>query len=386
MRACMSGVPHARLTSAAHMERPPNSSSELGIVMPGHTTLSRMPWRPTSRARLLVRAITPALQAPYTASRNSPMRPASEPMLTMAPLLRAIMPSSTARVQLIMPQRLSCTSFSHSARSFSTKSRSRVQPTLLTSTSTRPVRASTSRTVPCTESHFVTSVGATTAEAAPALRASAAVFSPWSVSISAMVTCAPSRAKASEMARPMFDPPPVTMTLLPLRFSSMRSALCAGCEGGMSPCRGLAAVEIDGLPGEKVRGRRRHVDGQRGRLPRLADAPRGDFGQEALARLGIGHGRARDVRVHVAGRQAVDLDAVPRPLRSEASRQSVHRRLARTVGGVARHAEHAVHRADVDDLAPLALDHPGRHRPRAAEHGGEVGHEHFVPLLVGHLQ
>src|SRR5215475_8407260 len=159
-------------------------------------------------------------------------RPASEPMLTMAPLLRAIMPSRTARVQLIMPQRLSWTSFSHSARSFSTKSRSRVQPTLLTSTSTRPVRASTSRTVPCTESHFVTSVRATTAEAAPALRASAAVFSPWPVSISAMVTWAPSRAKASEMARPMFDPPPVTMTLLPLRFSSMRRALAVLDVGG----------------------------------------------------------------------------------------------------------------------------------------------------------
>ena len=52
------------------------------------------------------------------------MRPASEPMLTMAPPLRAIIPSSTARVQLIMPQRLSWISRSHSARSFSTKSRS----------------------------------------------------------------------------------------------------------------------------------------------------------------------------------------------------------------------------------------------------------------------
>ena len=72
---------------------------------------------------------------------------------------------------------------------------------------------------------MVTSVGTTTAEAAPALRASTAVFSPCPASISAMVTCAPSRAKASEMARPILDPPPVTMTLLPLRFSSMRSVL-----------------------------------------------------------------------------------------------------------------------------------------------------------------
>src|SRR5215470_8031785 len=387
MRACISGVPHARLTSAAHMERPPNSSSELGIVMPGQTTLSRMPWRPTSRARLLVRAITPALQAPYTASRNSPMRPASEPMLTMAPLLRVIMPSRTARVQLIMPQRLSCTSFSHSARSFSTKSRSSVQPTLLTSTSTRPVRASTSRTVPCTESHFVTSVGATATEAAPAFRASTAVFSPWPASISAMVTCVPSRAKASEIARPMFDPPPVTMTLLPFRFRSIRWALAVVDVGGAtaSPCRRLAAVEIDGLPGEEVRRRRGHVDGQGGCFRGLADAPRGNLGEEAFARLRIGHGRRRDVRVHVAGGEAVDLDAVARPLCGKASRQSFHRGLARAVGGVARHAENAVHGAHVDDLAALALDHAGRHCSRAAEHGGEVGHEHLVPLLVGNL-
>src|SRR5499426_575972 len=387
MRACISGVPHARLTSAAHMERPPNSSSELGMVMPWHTTLRRMPWRPTSRAKLLVKAITPALQAPYTASRNSPMRPASEPMLTMAPLLRVIMPSRTARVQLIMPQRLSCTSFSHSARSFSTKSRSSVQPTLLTSTSIRPVRASTSRTVPCTESHFVTSVAATATEAAPAFRASAAVFSPWPVSISAIVTCAPSRAKASEIARPMFDPPPVTMTLLPFRFRSMRWALAVLDVGAAtaSPCRRLAAVEIDSLSGEEVRRRRGHVDGERGRFWWLAEAPRGNLGEEAFARLRIGHGRPRDIRVHVAGCEAVDLDAVPRPLCGKASRQSVHRSLARAVGGVARHAENAVHGAHVDDLAALALDHAGRHCPRAAEHGGEVGHEHLVPLLVGNL-
>ena len=52
------------------------------------------------------------------------MRPASEPMLTMAPAFFSIMPSRTARVQLIMPQRLSCTSLSHSSRVFSMKSRS----------------------------------------------------------------------------------------------------------------------------------------------------------------------------------------------------------------------------------------------------------------------
>src|SRR3984893_14882216 len=158
MRACISGVLNARLPSEAHMLSPPMSSSEAGMVMPGHTTLSRMPYRPTSRATLLLSAMTPALQAAYTPSRNSPMRPASEPRLTMAPDFRAIMPSRTARVQLIMPQRFSWISFSHSARSFSTKRRSWVQPTLFTSTSTWPRRPSTLLTMATTDSQLPTSV------------------------------------------------------------------------------------------------------------------------------------------------------------------------------------------------------------------------------------
>src|SRR3989338_3721598 len=113
--------------------------------------------------------MTPALHAAYTPSRNSPMRPASEPMLTIAPAFRAIMPSSTARVQLIMPQRLSWISRSHSSRVFSTKSRSIVQPTLFTSTSTPPRRPFTSFTMAWTESQAVTSVRTAVAEAAPRL-------------------------------------------------------------------------------------------------------------------------------------------------------------------------------------------------------------------------
>src|SRR6266478_3339390 len=188
MRACISGVLNARLPSEAHMLSPPMSSSESGMVMPGHTTLSRMPYRPTSRATLLLRAITP---------------------------------SSTARVQLIMPQRLSWISFSHSARSFSTKRRSWVQPTLFTSTSTWPRRLSTLLTMATTDSHLLTSVGTAVAEAAPCPSASATTFLACPSSISAMVRWTFLRAKARLMARPIFEPPPVTMTLLPARFSSI---------------------------------------------------------------------------------------------------------------------------------------------------------------------
>ena len=46
---------------------------------------------------------------------------ASEAMLTTVPPERLIIPSNTARVQLIMPHRLTWTSCSHSARGFSTR-------------------------------------------------------------------------------------------------------------------------------------------------------------------------------------------------------------------------------------------------------------------------
>src|SRR5262245_22102985 len=138
----------------------------------------------------------------------------------MTPPLRAIIPSSTARVQLIMPHRLSWISLSHSSRVFSVKSASRVQPTLLTSTSTPPNRSSTARTIATTSGHVVTSVRIACAFA-PNDSASAATFLPCFSSISAMVTWARSRAKARLMARPMFEPPPVTITLLPARFRSM---------------------------------------------------------------------------------------------------------------------------------------------------------------------
>src|SRR3990170_7726888 len=164
------------------------------------------------------------------------MRPASEPRLTIAPDFRAIIPSRTARVQLIMPQRFSWISRSHSSRVFSTKSRSIVQPTLFTSTSTRPQRASTSFTSAWTESHCVTSVRTAAADAAPRACASPATFFACASSMSAIVTCARSPANARLRARPMLDAPPVTITLLPARFNSIvgllsRRALALYCRG-----------------------------------------------------------------------------------------------------------------------------------------------------------
>src|SRR6185369_10170785 len=54
-------------------------------------------------------------------------------------------------------------------------------------------------------------------------------------------------------------------------------------------------------------------------------------------------------------------------------------------GGVARNADLAVHRADIDDLAPAQLHHAGCDRARQGERRGEVGRDDVVPLLVGDL-
>src|SRR5262249_6117625 len=112
-----------------------------------------------------------------------------------------------------------------------------------------------------------------------------------------------------------------------------------------SPRDGLAAVEAHGLPGHEVRRRRGQVDGEGTHLLRRADAPGRHLGQEEAPRLLVGHRLARDLGVDVARREAVDLDAVARPLDGEAPREGLHRALARAVGGVAGHPDPAVHRA-----------------------------------------
>src|SRR3990167_3650671 len=323
--------------------------------------------------------MTPALHAAYTPSRNSPMRPASEPMLTIAPAFRAIMPSSTARVQLIMPQRLSWISRSHSSRVFSTKSRSIVQPTLFTSTSTPPRRPFTSFTMAWTESQAVTSVRTAVAEAAPSFCASAATFPACASSMSAIVTCARSPANARLRARPMFDPPPVTITLLPARFSSIECLLASRRPGAGGRVRlheierrqnREAAVDDDRLAGEKA--------------PRVRGDERGDV----LAGAGPAHRRERDDPLDRLGVLAADaaLDVELRrvgldqsgahpvhgdPERSQLHRQHPHEALERGLGGaeraVAGHRLLAVDAGDGDDPAGPA--------PHERDRGLDRGHE-----------
>src|SRR3954453_19423691 len=136
----------------------------------------------------------------------------------MRPDPRSIMWSSTARVALMKPHMSIAISRSHSSRGFSRNSRSTVQPAQLTSTSTPPSVSTAGSMVALTASASVTSVRRW--EMRPS-GPSAATALACASSTSAMSTLAPSSAKPSVSARPMFDAPPVITTPLPSRPRSM---------------------------------------------------------------------------------------------------------------------------------------------------------------------
>src|SRR4030042_1931081 len=157
-------------------------------------------------------------------------------MLIILPYFRSIMWSSTALVQFTIPQKLMFTSFSNSDLGFSINSRSKVQPTLFTNTSIFLNSSSALLTIAVTESKLVTSVLIATA-LPPRAAASLATFCPWASSISAIMILDFSLAKAKTIARPMFEPPPVTITALPARFKSTYQASDFLKHGSCTDCR-----------------------------------------------------------------------------------------------------------------------------------------------------
>src|SRR5215470_3218298 len=95
---------------------------------------------------------------------------------------------------------------------------------------------------------------------------------------------------------------------------------------------------------------------------------------------------ARDIGVHVPGREAIDLYAMPGPLRGKAPCEPIDGRLAGAVRGVVGHAQTAVHGSDVDNLAPPARDHSRAHCAAAAKHRREIRRQHPLPLVVADLE
>src|SRR5947208_8679265 len=162
--------------------------------------------------------MTPAFAAEYTASPDDPTRPASEPMLTILPLRRSIIESSTARAQRIGPFRLIAITRSQVSSWLFTNGSILSQPALLTSTSIGPSCFAVSATASRTEAPSVTSM--VTAIAPRPI--SAAVAAAVAESMSATATFAPSAARRSAIALPMPLPAPVTSATFPSSPFMMR--------------------------------------------------------------------------------------------------------------------------------------------------------------------
>jgi hypothetical protein len=85
--------------------------------------------------------------------------------------------------------------------------------------------------------------------------------------------------------------------------------------------------------------------------------------------------------LEVARRDRIDLQAVLGPIGTHAAGQVLHRALGRRVGRDARPGQFALHRGDVDDLAPAAPNHVTGDGLTDIERARNIGGEQLVPFL-----
>ena len=109
------------------------------------------------------------------------------------------------------------------------------------------------------------------------------------------------------------------------------------------------------------------------------------LGRRAALHPGV-EGRVVDQRLvhvgqHVAGADGVGLDAVLGPFRRHGAGQHLDAALGHRVGRDGRAGQLAGQRADVDDLAAAARDHPPRRLAADHEGAGQVGLDHPAPVV-----
>src|SRR5436305_6815498 len=208
---------------------------------------------------------------------------------------------------------------SHSSTDIPASIRSRRNPALLTSTSSRPNSSMAVRTSPAAPSQSETSSAFATASP-PAARISsttccagaADVPSPSrDVPMSLTTTRAPSAANASACARPRPPPAPVTMTTRPSQIPiALLSRLSAGLpEVGLAPvCHQRGTGDIAGVIAQQER------DGTSDVLLEVADAAERHARDERLELLRRKLRPHLQPRRHTVGNDGVDSDAVTTPL------------------------------------------------------------------------
>ena len=170
------------------------------------------------------------------------MTPTTEAMFTMAPLRCLVMAGRTALVQWNVPFRLtSSTAFQSS--SFMRSSRpSRVMPALFTRMSMRPSSVSNRSAIAATSAHSATFALMTSARR-PCDNTARAVSSARVTSRSTTATSAPSRAKASAMARPIPWAAPVTIATFPASITAVQRPAPRPSRPD-SPCRARSAAGV----------------------------------------------------------------------------------------------------------------------------------------------
>ena len=171
---------------------------------PGQITLTRMPNSPTSMASVLPRPTTAYLEAAYGDRIGYPVMPAVEAVNRIEPPPASCNRGTDRRQQRKALRTFTAIVLSQSeASSSSTGPVGPAMPTLAHRTSRPPNPATTS-----SKRRSTSSGSETSATVKPPSGGRSAV-----PSTSAMCTRAPSSRKASAMARPMPDAPPVISTL-----------------------------------------------------------------------------------------------------------------------------------------------------------------------------
>src|SRR5690606_13681200 len=233
--------------------------SEGESTVPGQIALQRMPWPTKSAATDLVRPMTAALLVPYTKRLETPfMLDATEAMLMMEPCRRSIMPGRNTRISRYMARTFSSKEKSQAASSHSRIVPACTKPAPLNSTSTGPASAAPRAAAAGSVASSLMAVQPGTAPTASGSRSAAS-------------TCAPSRAYASAVARPMPCPAAVTNAVFPCNLPDMPGSPVVAARGrpvlpDSAPAKQFRQPHTDAghIGNDDKRHEQRHQPGQDG--------------------------------------------------------------------------------------------------------------------------
>src|SRR6516162_1676255 len=183
-------------------------------------TLSRLP----SFDRPLEKLATAALTAPPIKNSASGVRAAPPTILTTLPC-EAFNSGQNRRVSRTQPKNFSAKPSSQTASGNSRNAPARVAPALLTSTSQRWKRSLT-RLNNCSHASSLRRSPATVSDCGPSAATASAAAARFCSEEEASTVCAPSRANASAMPRPIPRLAPEMTTILPLNSPGMSHPPC----------------------------------------------------------------------------------------------------------------------------------------------------------------